>query len=122
MKPEIKELWVNALPNYKQGKQCLRDEYDKFCCLGVLCDLYVKETGKAEWDDNVYYNENYTIFGEEELLPHEVVEWAGLDEQNPFYIDPEHSLAESDGAVYLTALNDRGYTFDEIKQVISKHF
>jgi hypothetical protein len=110
MKPEIKELWMNALPNYKQGKQC-------------LCDLYVKETGKAEWDDKHYRNENYTIFGEEELLPYEVAEWAGLDEQNPFYIDPEHPKAEpDDNGVYLTVLNDRGYTFEEIKQVIAKHF
>ena len=117
MKPEIKEMWVNALPNYKQGKKCLRDQDDKFCCLGVLCDLYVKETGKAEWDDD-----SHTILGCEQLLPHDVVEWAGLDNENPFYIDPEHLEAAEDNEVYLTVLNDRGYTFEEIKQVISKYF
>lgn len=122
MKPEIKELWINALPNYKQGKQCLRDQDDKFCCLGVLCDIYVKETGKAEWEDNHYYNQNYIILGKGEHLPHEVVEWAGLDSENPSFIDPEHPEAESNDAVYLTNLNDKGYTFEEIKQVIKKHF
>lgn len=122
MKPEIKELWLNALPNYKQGRECLRDANDKFCCLGVLCDLYVKETGKAEWEDNSLNIMDYTIHGNKSLLPHEVVEWAELDNQNPFYIDPEHPEARSKGAVYLTALNDRGYTFEELKQVIKKHF
>lgn len=43
MNPEIKTKWVEALRSgkYKQGKKSLRSrEGDKYCCLGVLCDLY----------------------------------------------------------------------------------
>ena len=122
MKPEIKELWINALPNYRQGKQCLRDPNDKFCCLGVLCDLYVKETGKAEWEVYRLVNQEYGILGNTAFLPEEVAEWAGLNSGNPGYNDPEHPEAYSGGVVTLSNLNDKGYTFDEIKQVIQKHF
>ena len=50
MKQEIKEKWVSALRSgeYKQGKEGLRI-YNEFCCLGVLCDLYIKETGVGFW-------------------------------------------------------------------------
>ena len=123
MKPEIKELWINALPNYRQGKQCLRDRDDEFCCLGVLCDIYV-QTGNAKWDVYRLVNQEYGygILGNTVFLPDEIVEWAGLDNESPFYIDPEHPEARYDGVVYLSTLNDKGYTFEEIKQVIKKHF
>jgi hypothetical protein len=41
MNPEVKARWVAALRSgeYKQGKGALRLN-NKFCCLGVLCDLY----------------------------------------------------------------------------------
>jgi len=40
MKKEIKEKWFTALKSgsYKQGFGQLRHK-DKFCCLGVLCDV-----------------------------------------------------------------------------------
>lgn len=39
--PSLKEMWVFALTNgqYKQGLGALRDSRDRYCCLGVLCDL-----------------------------------------------------------------------------------
>ena len=46
MNPEVKKLWVEALRGgkYVQGKGKLhyisKDGQEKFCCLGVLCDLY----------------------------------------------------------------------------------
>lgn len=40
MSPELKTRWLEALRSgeYKQGRAYLRKD-DKFCCLGVLCDL-----------------------------------------------------------------------------------
>lgn len=40
MDPKLKRRWVRALRSrkYKQGREQLRDG-NKFCCLGVLCDL-----------------------------------------------------------------------------------
>lgn len=41
LKSEIKLKWVNALRSgkYDQGKGRLKDDENKFCCLGVLCDV-----------------------------------------------------------------------------------
>lgn len=50
MNQEIKEKWVKALRSgkYKQGGGFLR-KGDRFCCLGVLCDV-VDPEGWGEWD------------------------------------------------------------------------
>ena len=51
MKKRVKKLWVEALRSggYKQGRKRLRYG-DTYCCLGVLCDLYRKETGEGKWN------------------------------------------------------------------------
>lgn len=126
MKPEIKELWLNALPNYKQGRTCLRNE-EAFCCLGVLTDLYIKETGNLEWHDKgdvIPYDIRYKcVGGDEEFLPFEVVKWAGLDNDNPSFEDSTYPEEVTiDGRVHLSILNDKGYDFQQIAELIQKHF
>lgn len=46
MNPRIRDMWAEALESgeYCQGNGRLRFN-KKHCCLGVLTDLYVKETG-----------------------------------------------------------------------------
>lgn len=41
MKAEIKQKWLEALRSgrYEQGRGVLRSRADRFCCLGILCDL-----------------------------------------------------------------------------------
>lgn len=41
MKAELKAKWVEALRSgkYEQGHSALRNHDNKFCCLGVLCDV-----------------------------------------------------------------------------------
>lgn len=41
MNAEIKAKWIEALRSgkYEQGRGRLRSEDNKYCCLGVLCDL-----------------------------------------------------------------------------------
>jgi hypothetical protein len=62
MNPQVKEKWIEALRSgeYKQTTRYLRTK-DGYCCLGVLMDLYLKETGK-EWvpthDKYVYLTSN----------------------------------------------------------------
>lgn len=81
MKPEVKKKWVEALRSgqYVQGHKALRiqqrDGSYTFCCLGVLCDIHAKETGK-EWDDGNLYMDH------EASLPRTVRDWAGLDATN----------------------------------------
>lgn len=128
MKTEIKQKWVDALRSgeYKQGKWKLTriDDYtdimgqgkERFCVLGVLCDIAVKDgmelpigydrdyDKNAEWIEFRVYQ---SMWNEEEGeyddtnstdLPDEVLRWAGLDE-NPVVVYDEQSAT-------LTELND----------------
>jgi hypothetical protein len=96
MNPIIKEKWVKALRSgeYKQGKGILRAGEASFCCLGVLCDLYGRDTGE-EWkgggceDDDC---EEYAMSGATALLPVDVQDWAGLGDEDPLV--KEHTLSE----------------------------
>lgn len=47
---EVKQLWVDALRSgkYVQGRDFLNKD-NKFCCLGVLCDI-VKEDFGLQWE------------------------------------------------------------------------
>lgn len=79
MKPEIKALWVAALRSgeYRQGFKRLR-HVDCYCCLGVLTDLYCKETGMA-WDEAIL---SRGIPNDVELSS-QVQKWAGLEVVSP---------------------------------------
>jgi hypothetical protein len=109
MNPQIKQKWVDALRSgeYQQGQYCLRTD-NGFCCLGVLCDLYGKENN-VEWD-LVNDDGNYEFHYQSERLPLFVVEWAGVENDNPEIC--ETSLSE---------LNDKGSTFNEIADLIEEH-
>lgn len=41
MNAEIKQRWLDALRSgkYNQGSRVLRSESNKYCCLGILCEL-----------------------------------------------------------------------------------
>ncbi len=47
---DLRQEWIKALENgeWKQGKYTLKKE-DKFCCLGVVCELYRRKTNQGEW-------------------------------------------------------------------------
>lgn len=85
MDKRIKARWLRALRSgkYEQGARVLRTSDNKFCCLGVLCDLHAKST-KSKWSK---YKDGAAVefeyFGEEGTLPDVVVDWAGLAETNP---------------------------------------
>lgn len=107
MDSQIKQRWIEALRSgqYKQGEGCLR-EADKYCCLGVLTDLYIKETGK-EWSkagDSHYLSSNTYYFADSSAtLPRPVQEWAGLNSYDP------HVLGAP-----LSHWNDTGSSFEDI--------
>ncbi len=80
MNSVIKAKWLNALRSgkYKQGTRALRSK-DKYCCLGVLSDLYAKENGKR-WKHN-RLNDVWLMEEENGILPRPVLEWAGLTDR-----------------------------------------
>jgi hypothetical protein len=114
MDKKIKAKWLKALTSgrYKQARKKLRVA-DKFCCLGVLCDLYAKETGE-KWEKS-------NFLGDRLELPIKVQSWACLSDGNPDV--PVMPAKRGDELCHtLAELNDHGYTFKEIAAVIRKQF
>lgn len=121
MNQQIKQKWVDALLSgkYKQGMGMLRSRNDKFCCLGVLCDLYVKETG-AMWSKKASTS-HYMIGGIDDILPLEVAEWAGCDQSPPViarYVDKRGKMKEQNQT--LGDINDFGVRFTTIATYIKE--
>lgn len=119
MNQAIKEKWVNALKSgeYEQGTDFLNKD-GEFCCLGVLCDLYNKETGieweDAKWEDAKNQAPKHKIksfLGQQAVLPSVVVEWAGLENDNPLILGYES----------LASINDKYESFKEIANLIEKY-
>ena len=120
MNQEIKTRWVEALRcgEYKQGRKALRQE-DKFCCLGVLCELAVKDGAIPK---PLPQGSRY-IYGEpgnssSNYLPGKVMDWAGIENLN--WAGKYNISEENDG--YLASDNDNGKTFEEIASIIEEKF
>jgi hypothetical protein len=81
MKTWIKQQWVDALRSgkYQQGRDQLVSCDNKFCCLGVLTDIYAKEHG-LEFTETT---EHLKHVANCDTLSLEVMRWAGLNEHNP---------------------------------------
>lgn len=80
MRKDIYDKWVAALKSghYKRGRGFLNVN-SCFCCLGVLCDLYIKEhPDKAYWTEAGIAIEGAVPEFEACRLPHEVERWAGI--------------------------------------------
>jgi hypothetical protein len=122
-KKEFRQKWLEALRSgeYKQGRYALRQKStdgDKFCCLGVACDLYnklgvgdpleVKQTlfGRNDSIPGVFYNEESTA------LPDSVRVALGLYSSSGAFVTPEGN------GKYLAIENDRGQTFAQIADLI----
>lgn len=103
--------WIEALRSgeFKQAQERLRT-HKRFCCLGVACELYVREGGAhGAW-------EGWTWVGDDEkqgqVLPVDVMEWLGLRTAAGYF--ERHGALETS----LAAKNDRGASFEEIADVI----
>ena len=126
MKADVKDRWVNALRSgdYKQGTQCLLSESGSYCCLGVLCDLYMKETKEeVEWETTEdSYGDKMKVasfLGYTTILPETIREWAGLNEQSPSvtYVD----MDGEGGYFMLSNLNDEhDASFDQLAELIEE--
>jgi hypothetical protein len=109
-KERLKEL-VKALRSgeYKQTKESLRNE-EGYCCLGVACDLY----GKI---NNVSWGETLDFLYESTVLPLEVKEYFGFEHNFGF-----NYYLEGRGYKPLTWLNDNLFDFNQIADLIEKHY
>jgi len=141
MNPEVKTLWINALRSgeYQQTQGWL-NKGTGFCCLGVLCDLYLKtvKPTDARWIDKVAPGDvrlfefdavtsadpDYPVSHSHNgaSLPEPVQEWAGLSDDDPAVNYGQEE--EQYGGGYerpfgaLSEINDSGFTFTDIAQEI----
>jgi hypothetical protein len=155
MDSRVKGLWLDALRSgeYKQAKEMLAkvnpetEEVEGFCCLGVLCDLAVKEGvipspvrvdkyervlgGDLPKDRYQYGDPEADLYLNTSTaeLPEAVRLWAGLDDTSPsiqtvpnpeYDPDDDDEYAESETiSAGLAELNDdHGYDFSGIADLI----
>jgi hypothetical protein len=104
---ENRKKWVEALRSgkYKQGFYDLRDVYDNFCCLGILCEIAGEE--KYLDEDN-----NFWIYG-----PKEENNTAGATDFAKDFVGLIDGLGHFESGV-LSSMNDNGVPFDQIADVI----
>jgi hypothetical protein len=115
MNQEIKAKWVAALRSgeYAQTKNCLRND-EGFCCLGVLCDIYAKDT-ETEWVPEKDNKPEFIFLDRIGTPPTQVQDWSGFPSRTGYLND----IKNRDGITEeLTVLNDSGFTFNQIADVI----
>lgn len=90
-----REKWIQALRSgdYKQGRKQL-SQFDSYCCLGVACDLAIKEEIILSFSGSEGHLRSYP----------KVQEWIGLGSPGTNYA--------------LAALNDDGFSFDQIADLL----
>ena len=120
-KQQVRELWVNALESgeYEQCNMFLHKKFnssEQFCCLGVLCDLYMKHVGGLEVE---YYGQEHNVYydGHISELPEKVREWVGLHSGAGDSIRSGEFMDKGDS---LANLNDRGASFEYIAGIIEQ--
>ena len=103
--------WVEALESgeYEQGRTELH-EGEKFCCLGVACELFIQAGGELP----IRLMESTTVYANHvSTLPWVVRDWLGLDS-----ILGVFHAERLDDCRSLASLNDRGVSFEEIAKFI----
>jgi hypothetical protein len=141
MNPEIKERWVAALRSgaYAQGVGRLKGPAGtgggkaSYCCLGVLCELAVKDGviepprprggkfgSRRDW---IYQGEG--ILDESwSVLPITVAKWADTPlpvTPSPYGCDVFVGVETGDEPIPLSGMNDAGASFEEIADIIERY-
>lgn len=100
MDATIKAKWVATLRsgNYQQGSNYLRDNKNRCCCLGVLCDI-VEPRG---WRKSGF------VYGHH------------LEQRMPDHINRRVGLRK-ELAISLAMMNDQGSSFAEIADWIEQN-
>lgn len=107
--------WLAALRSgeYQQGKgQLCREQDDsdpKFCCLGVACMLFMKE---SSWKRNGSQKDMWLCAGLAGTAPKKVVEALGLKSSEGMDTWEDEDLAH---------LNDTGRSFKQIARLLESN-
>lgn len=129
---EAIRTWVEALRSgrYEQAVGALRDDADRYCCLGVACDV----SGIGAWADtpteaaglgrNAY---RYTPVrgnptSEIAALPPAVMEHYGLDSDDPRFVGRDPKTGEWCSRDAWTWNDSSGASFAQIADMIEHTF
>lgn len=112
---ERNRKWLAALRSgeFRQAKNVLK-QAKGHCCLGVACEIYLRETGNGEWQHNVF-----TVDGTQGgcVPPAPVWEWFGWSNNNPAI-----SGAKKYGGEGCIWLNDNNVPFPEIADAFEQEY
>ena len=113
------ENWLRANPD-KQGVGSLRPSENRFCCLGVACEISQLSRWGIEPREFGHSPGPRFYMGKNNILPAPVMEYYGL----PFNQGFEFLIwlgvdSREMQATYLTDLNDSGFTFSQIADIIT---
>ena len=119
-----RKKWIDALRsgNYQQTTDGYLHLDGKYCCLGVLCDVYEKETGRKV-EATISLPTGPETFGFKydfetlETFP-QVMEWVGL--RNRIGLYDEVDEVDENGQCSLSHKNDYGFSFEEIAEIIER--
>lgn len=126
MNQEFKKEWLVALRSgeYNQAVHQLKTP-DGYCCLGVACELLAKEgvVNATKRNGELSFDEEY------QTLPKDAMNYMGVIDTNPDITTSWMTSIERDrmrgkivgGRVSLAELNDNGYSFAQIADLIEKY-
>ena len=113
------EKWVTALQSGQYNKEKGRLRGSGYCAMGVLCDVYLQETGQGHWlciSGDLY---GFQVSSGEDasthVLPKAVFDWLGIPAGSLIY------GVYQDEKLDVVYLNDSVMlTFPEIAEAIKK--
>src|SRR6478609_3745372 len=139
---EFYTQWLAALRSgeYQQGQGQLNCD-NTYCCLGVACDIAVKE-GMGRWqkgsgdyikhyvDELMDSTHDFLDRSNSGVLTRGLAQFLGMGETGEFEIqrvDDESKCGHGEGESrdlehWLTTLNDNGFTFSQIADIIEYFF
>lgn len=124
MNEEWKNKWVKALRSgeYKRTTGTLRsqklngkgEEYCAYCCLGVLTDVVLKETGRSDAWDDLYYKYK-------SVLSDDIMKITGVNNCSGEFVNCRgvtKSLADLNDGGFET----KGLSFNKIADIIENNW
>jgi len=106
---EVQKDWLEELRSgkYAKGKHHLKNIDGKFCCLGILCEIWKnKVQPEKQWQPGLTaLGQAYKMINSYSIPAKPILDWAGID---------------TNIACFLGKLNDDTETFEEVIAEIEK--
>lgn len=112
MNPVIKQMWLNALRSgdYEQGRKRLVNFQEEYCCLGVLCNILDLGRDTRMGSEGFIWREEFNVIS----IPFALTRHVGVSPRGLIT-----GLWDRDeDPVHLDGLNDSGFTFSQIADII----